>query len=186
MTVKLSAAALARLPAGVAAPKYRRSDLSAGIVHIGVGNFHRAHQAVYLDDLFNAGRDHDWAIIGSGVRDPDVAIREKLKEQDWLTTVVEQEAETTNIRVTGPMIDFIRPYDIAALLDALSEPQHSHRLADRHRGRLLHLAGDPAFRSGPSRHRLRRPARGRAEDGVRSHRRRRSSAAAPQELRLSP
>jgi len=123
MTVKLSAAALARLPAGVAAPKYRRSDLSAGIVHIGVGNFHRAHQAVYLDDLLNAGRDHDWAIIGSGVRDADVTIREKLKGQDWLTTIVEQEAETTHIRVTGPMIDFIRPYDIAALMDALSEPR---------------------------------------------------------------
>jgi mannitol 2-dehydrogenase len=123
MTVKLSAAALARLPSGVAAPKYRRSDLSPGIVHIGVGNFHRAHQAVYLDDLFNAGRDHDWAIVGSGVRDPDVAVRVKLKEQDWLTTVVEQEAETTHIRVTGPMIDFVRPYDIATLLDTLSEPR---------------------------------------------------------------
>ncbi len=55
MSVKLSLAALANLPARVAAPKYRRSDLKAGIVHIGVGNFHRAHQAVYLDDLFNAG-----------------------------------------------------------------------------------------------------------------------------------
>jgi len=122
MSVKLSAAALARLPAGVAGPKYRRSDLRAGIVHIGVGNFHRAHQAVYLDDLFNAGRDHDWAIIGSGVRDADVAIREKLKEQDWLTTVVEQEADTTSARVTGPMIDFVRPYDAEALLGALSDP----------------------------------------------------------------
>jgi mannitol 2-dehydrogenase len=122
MSVKLSTAALGHLPSGVAAPKYRRSDLSAGIVHIGVGNFHRAHQAVYLDDLFNAGRDREWAIIGSGVRDPDVAVREKLKEQDWLTTVVEQEAETTNIRVTGAMIDFIRPYDIAALLDTFSKP----------------------------------------------------------------
>jgi mannitol 2-dehydrogenase len=122
MSVKLSAAALARLPAGVAAPKYRRSDLRAGIVHIGVGNFHRAHQAVYLDDLFNAGRDHDWAIVGSGVRDADVAIREKLKEQDWLTTVVEQEADTTSVRVTGPMIDFVRPYDAEALLSTLSEP----------------------------------------------------------------
>ena len=59
-------------PPGVAVPNYRRSDLSAGIVHFGVGNFHRAHQAVYLDDLFNAGRDHDWAIVGAGVRDPDV------------------------------------------------------------------------------------------------------------------
>src|SRR5271169_3472561 len=122
MSVKLSVAALARLPAGVAAPKYGRSDLRAGIVHIGVGNFHRAHQAVYLDDLFNAGRDHDWAIIGTGVRDPDVTVREKLKEQDWLTTVVEQEADTTRVHVTGAMIDFVKPYDTAAFLDAISEP----------------------------------------------------------------
>ena len=122
MNVKLSAAALAHLPAGVAAPKYKRSDLRAGIVHIGVGNFHRAHQAVYLDDLFNAGRDHDWAIVGAGVRDADVAIREKLNEQDWLTTVVQQEADTTDIRVTGSMIDFVRPFDVAALLDAISQP----------------------------------------------------------------
>src|SRR5580700_799471 len=122
MSVKLSAAALARLPTDVAAPKYQRSDLRAGIVHIGVGNFHRAHQAVYLDDLFNAGRDHDWAIIGAGVRDPDVTIREKLKEQDWLTTVVEQEADTTRIHVTGAMVDFVTPYDTAALLDMLSKP----------------------------------------------------------------
>src|ERR1700722_7379583 len=99
MSVKLSAAALTRLPSGVAAPKYRRSDLSAGIVHIGVGNFHRAHQAVYLDDLFNAGHDRDWAIVGAGVRDADVTIREKLKEQDWLTTV-----------------------DTPALLDTLAKP----------------------------------------------------------------
>ena len=50
MTVKLSYATLGLLPAGVGAPKYRRQDLSAGILHIGVGNFHRAHQAVYLDE----------------------------------------------------------------------------------------------------------------------------------------
>jgi mannitol 2-dehydrogenase len=122
MSVKLTAAALGGLPSGVGAPKYRRSDLSAGIVHIGVGNFHRAHQAVYLDDLFNAGRDHDWAIVGAGVRDADVTIREKLKEQDLLTTVIEQEADTTRVHVTGAMIDFVKPYDTAALLDTLSAP----------------------------------------------------------------
>jgi mannitol 2-dehydrogenase len=123
MSVKLSAAALAHMPPGMAIPSYRRSDLSAGIVHFGVGNFHRAHQALYLDDLFNAGRDHDWAVVGAGVRDPDVVVREKLKEQDWLTTVVEQEADTTNIRVTGAMIDFVKPYDVAANLDMLARPQ---------------------------------------------------------------
>src|SRR5271165_655068 len=123
MSVKLSAAALAHMPAGIVVPNYRRSDLSAGIVHFGVGNFHRAHQAVYLDDLFNAGRDHGWAVVGAGVRDPDVMVREKLKEQDWLTTVVEQEADTTKIRVTGAMIDFVRPYDVAATLNMLARPQ---------------------------------------------------------------
>ena len=123
MSVKLSAAALAHMPAGIAVPNYRRSDLSAGIVHIGVGNFHRAHQAVYLDDLFNAGRDRDWAVIGAGVRDPDVAVREKLKEQNWLTTVLQQEADTTDVRVTGAMLDFVKPYDVAANLDALARPQ---------------------------------------------------------------
>jgi mannitol 2-dehydrogenase len=122
MSVKLSAAALAHMPPGIAVPNYRRSDLSAGIVHFGVGNFHRAHQALYLDDLFNAGRDHDWAVVGAGVRDADVMVREKLKEQDWLTTVVEQEADTTKIHVTGAMVDFVRPYDVAANLDMLARP----------------------------------------------------------------
>lgn len=60
MTVKLSAATLASLPANVARPRYDRSALKAGIVHFGVGNFHRAHQAVYLDDLFSSGAGHDW------------------------------------------------------------------------------------------------------------------------------
>src|SRR5271170_4910712 len=123
MSVRLSSAELARLPPGIAVPKYRRSDLSAGIVHFGVGNFHRAHQAVYLDDLFNLGRDHNWAIIGAGVRDPDVTVRERLEPQDWLTTVVEQEAESTSARVTGAMINFVRPYDVAANLDMLARPE---------------------------------------------------------------
>ena len=47
--------------------------LTPGIVHIGLGNFHRAHQAVYLDDLFALGLDHDWAILGAGVRAGDAA-----------------------------------------------------------------------------------------------------------------
>ena len=119
MSVKLSAAALGRLPKGVAAPRYDRAGLSPGIVHIGVGNFHRAHQAVYLDDLFASGRDHDWAIIGAGVREYDIEMRAKLAAQDWLTTVVEQESHATNVRVTGSMIDFVKPFDVAAMLGML-------------------------------------------------------------------
>ena len=66
MTHPLSLANLSTLGPKVAVPRYRREDLKAGIVHLGVGNFHRAHQAVYLDDLFNRGLDHDWAGFGQG------------------------------------------------------------------------------------------------------------------------
>jgi mannitol 2-dehydrogenase len=123
MSMKLSAGALAKLPAEIAVPKYRRSDLRAGIIHFGVGNFHRAHQAVYLDELFSDGGDHDWALIGAGVRAADFLVREKLGEQDWLTTVVEQEASSSKARVIGSMIDFVPPGDVAAILAALARPE---------------------------------------------------------------
>ena len=123
MSVKLSRAALAKLPAGVVVPNYASADLKAGMVHIGVGNFHRAHQAVYLDDLFRSGHDRDWAIIGVGVRATDAAMRENLGQQDWLTTVVEQEAGATHVRVTGAMTDFLPPGDTAAVLEVLARPE---------------------------------------------------------------
>jgi mannitol 2-dehydrogenase len=122
MTVKLSAANLSKLPANVARPTYDRADLKGGIVHFGVGNFHRSHQAIYLDALFNAGRDHDFAIVGAGVFDFEKPGREKLKEQDWLTTVVEQDANVMEARVTGAMIDFIEPGDTAEVVDKLADP----------------------------------------------------------------
>jgi mannitol 2-dehydrogenase len=62
-------------------PAYDRSKLTAGIVHIGLGNFHRAHMAVYLDDLFAKGLSLDWAILGAGVREGDAKMREALLAQ---------------------------------------------------------------------------------------------------------
>ncbi|WEK05090.1 MAG: mannitol dehydrogenase family protein [Candidatus Devosia phytovorans] len=121
MTTKLSAAALPEITTA-AVPAYDRNALKAGIVHFGVGNFHRAHQAVYLDDLFATGSDHDWALIGAGVRDADEAMRQKLKAQDWLTTVVEQEADSSAARITGGMIDYLKPGDTAAIIEQLADP----------------------------------------------------------------
>ncbi|KRA50494.1 mannitol dehydrogenase family protein [Devosia sp. Root635] len=121
MTTKLSAAALPAITTA-SVPAYDRGTLTPGIVHFGVGNFHRAHQAVYLDDLFATGSDHDWALVGAGVRDADEAMRQKLKAQDWLTTVVEQEADTSSARITGPMIDYLRPGDSAAVIARLTDP----------------------------------------------------------------
>ena len=120
--VTLSLAALGTLAGRVAVPRYDRATLRAGIVHIGVGNFHRAHQAVYLDDRFNAGADLDWAIVGAGVREADHAMRRDLAAQDFLTTVVAQEATQASARVTGAMIDFIEPGDSATVLATLADP----------------------------------------------------------------
>jgi mannitol 2-dehydrogenase len=64
---RISLGQMEQIAGHAAVPAYLRSDLSAGIVHFGIGNFHRAHQAVYLDDLFNLGKDHDWAIVGAGM-----------------------------------------------------------------------------------------------------------------------
>jgi mannitol 2-dehydrogenase len=119
---KLSLSSVRGLNATVSTPKYARSSLTPGIVHFGVGNFHRAHLAIYLDDLFNMGLDHDWAIIGAGVLPSDEVMRQKLAAQDYLTTVVEQEASISQARVTGAMIDFIPPTDRARLLATLEDP----------------------------------------------------------------
>lgn len=122
MTCKISLATLGQAAATAAIPSYSRSDLSAGILHFGVGNFHRAHQAVYLDDLFNTGEAHDWAIIGAGVLPSDASMREKLSAQDFLTTVVEQDNNRTAARVTGPMIDILPTGDAKAIIGRLADP----------------------------------------------------------------
>jgi mannitol 2-dehydrogenase len=122
MPVELSRDAFAELAETAAVPGYDPASLKAGIVHFGVGNFHRAHQAVYLDDLFNLGLDHDWALIGAGVRAADDMMRQKLEAQDWLTTVVEQEADLSTARVTAPMIGHLPVGNSAAIIARLADP----------------------------------------------------------------
>ena len=141
MTVKLSYANLSALPAKVARPSYDRAALKPGIVHFGVGNFHRAHQAVYLDDLFNAGREHDWAIVGAGVLAAEKAGREKLEGQDWLTTVVEQDSGHMAARVTGGDGRFPGSGRSRQGHRTACRSRDPDRLHDDHRGRILHRSG---------------------------------------------
>lgn len=107
-----------------ALPAYDRSKLTPGIVHIGLGNFHRAHMAVYLDDLFARGLGHDWAILGAGVREGDARMREALKAQDCLSTVIELDPAGKSARRIGAMIDFLPvERDNAALIAAMARPE---------------------------------------------------------------
>ncbi len=105
--IRLSDDTLQDLPEAVSVPTYDRAALTAGIVHIGLGNFHRAHQAWYLHRLMQRGLAHDWAIVGAGVRAPDAAMRERLRAQDHLTTLIELSPGGVTAEVIGSMIDFV-------------------------------------------------------------------------------
>lgn len=119
--ISLSNATLDQL--AVEHPRYDRSALTPGIVHIGVGNFHRAHQAWYLHRLMQAGQAHDWAIIGAGVRPYDAAMREKLLAQDCLTTLIELDPGKVSAEVVGSMIDYLPIEDgNAPLIRQMADP----------------------------------------------------------------
>ncbi|MCG7521537.1 mannitol dehydrogenase family protein [Ruegeria sp. Ofav3-42] len=121
--VELRLDRLAGIPASVKTPLYGREILSPGIVHIGLGNFHRAHQAWYIHQLMQSGLAHDWAIIGAGVRIYDSEMREKLIRQDCLTTLVELDPSSITAEIIGPMIDYlpIEPGN-ASLIRKMSDP----------------------------------------------------------------
>ncbi|MBF9034402.1 mannitol dehydrogenase family protein [Rhodobacterales bacterium HKCCE2091] len=121
--IRLSDASLPSLPEAISRPRYDRAALTPGIVHIGLGNFHRAHQAWYLHRLMQEGLALDWAIIGAGVRPYDAAMREKLLAQDCLTTLIELDPSGTSAEVTGAMIDYL-PIEEGngALIQAMADP----------------------------------------------------------------
>lgn len=123
MATPLTLATLSDLPDAVRVPSYGRGDLSPGIVHIGLGNFHRAHQAWYLHRLMDMGDAHDWAIIGAGVRPSDAAARDRMLAQDCLTTLIELDPSGKSAEVTGSMIDYVPVQaDNAALIAAMAQP----------------------------------------------------------------
>ena len=122
MSINLSAAKIGAISAEVAKPSYKLQDRSAGIVHVGVGNFHRAHQSMYLHRLFEKGLDLDWAIVGAGVTPYDAVMRNKLEPQDWLTTIVELEPKKLSARISASMMDFVEVNPLA-VIDAMVQPE---------------------------------------------------------------
>jgi mannitol 2-dehydrogenase len=122
--VRLSEAALAEFPAAVGVPRYDRSKITAGIVHFGVGGFHRAHQAMYLDRLLGAGEASDWGICGVGVLEADRRMKQALEEQDHLYTLVLKHPDgTLEPRVIGSIVDYLLvPDDPQAVVEKLADP----------------------------------------------------------------
>lgn len=107
-------------PPGVAMPAYDRDAPGIGIVHLGLGAFHRAHQAVYTDDVL-ALRGGDWGILGVSLRKPDV--RDSLAPQDGLYTVLTRGREENQARIVGAMREIVfAPEDPASLCSRMADP----------------------------------------------------------------
>ncbi|MGO2559606.1 mannitol dehydrogenase family protein [Brachybacterium sp.] len=108
----------------VAVPAYPLRERAVGIVHFGVGGFHRAHQAMFLDRLMNAGRDRDWAICGVGLLPGDARMRDALTSQDGLYTLVTKAPDgTRDPRVVGSIAKYLfAPDDPEAVLAQMTDP----------------------------------------------------------------
>ena len=117
---ELNNANLGQITDEIAVPDYDRSALARSIVHIGVGGFHRAHLAVYVDELAKLGHT-DWGIVGSGVMAGDVRMRDALNAQDTLFTVIARGADELDMRVVGSHLDYILAADDQApLVEAIA------------------------------------------------------------------
>ena len=118
--IPLSRTALARLPEGIARPTYDPAAVRPGIVHLGLGGFHRAHMARYTHDLMTLGPEAaGWGIVGAGLLPSDATLHEALAAQDRLYALVERGGEGETVTVIGALAGLaIGP----AVLDAIDGP----------------------------------------------------------------
>jgi mannitol 2-dehydrogenase len=113
---------LPSLPATVSVPTYDRARVRTGIVHLGVGAFHRAHQAMYVDRLLERGTALDWGICGVGVLPLDRRMAEVMAAQDGLYTLVVKHPDgTAEARVIGSITEYLfAPDDPEAVVEKMA------------------------------------------------------------------
>lgn len=117
---RLSPAVLAALPADVACPAYDRAAAKRGVVHLGIGAFHRAHQAAVFEAAL-AGGDLRWAVTGASLRSPGV--RDAMSPQDGLYALVVRDGADEQVQIIGAIREvLVAPEDPAALVVALADP----------------------------------------------------------------
>ncbi|WP_348788864.1 mannitol dehydrogenase family protein [Leifsonia sp. NPDC080035] len=108
-----------------ASPVPDRTGLTPGIAHIGVGNFHRSHQAMYLDRLLRQGGAREWGIVGVGLLPGDARMAEVLRAQDFTYTLVELAGDGSRTATSiGSIVDVVHaPTDPEAVLELLASPR---------------------------------------------------------------
>jgi len=125
--MQLNQSNLTQLPAELNPPGYERSRIKPGIVHIGVGGFHRSHEAYYTDELMRTNTTSDasdWGICGVGLRDADRKIAKVLQDQDYLyTLIVKEPGGDVSNRVIGSLVNFLLACDDPmAVIEQMASP----------------------------------------------------------------
>ncbi|HUD94145.1 mannitol dehydrogenase family protein [Sphingobium sp.] len=145
---RLSNETLAGLPADVVRPAYNRAAVTCGVVHLGIGAFHRAHQAVVFDDALIAG-DLRWGITAASLRSP--AVRDQMAPQDGLYTMLVRDGSAEQARILGVVQQVIvAPEEPQALLAALASPDtHIVTLTITEKGYKLDPATGALIESDP-------------------------------------
>ena len=117
---RLSQAHIKSLPAEVFLPTYDRTKLQAGIVHLGIGAFHRAHQAFYTESVLNKFGG-DWGIIGCSLR--SASVRDQLAPQDGLYTLVERSGDGEKLQLIGAVLkNLVGPENPEELVAVMAQP----------------------------------------------------------------
>lgn len=123
MTIKLNTVSLGQLNARIQVPRYNRQEIGQAIMHVGVGGFHRAHQAVYTDDLLSQGGDPAWGICGVGLLPHDARMHDMMRAQDCLYSLVERSSKGNAARVIGSIVDFaFAPDNREKVLEKMASP----------------------------------------------------------------
>ncbi|MEW6631334.1 MAG: mannitol dehydrogenase family protein [Pseudomonadota bacterium] len=118
---RLAESTLRSLPERVSVPAYGRHGVTPGIVHLGVGAFHRAHQAAYVDACLASGGT-DWGIVGVSLRSPDT--RDALAPQDGLYTLAIRDSAGEKLQVVGSILSLlVAPENPGEVLDVLADPR---------------------------------------------------------------
>jgi mannitol 2-dehydrogenase len=124
MITQLNAANLLRLDPKIQIPKYDRLSVDQSLMHLGVGGFHRAHQALYTDDLLQQDGSSHWGYCGVGLLKHDARIRDVMRAQDCLYTLVERSLEGDKARIIGSIVNFLfAPDDPQKVIEQMASPQ---------------------------------------------------------------
>ncbi|MEP3970088.1 MAG: mannitol dehydrogenase family protein, partial [Nonlabens sp.] len=116
---------LSNISESISVPAYDRTKVKTGIVHVGIGGFHRSHEAFYTDQLLHDPSNSDWGICGVALLEFDTKIYKTLKDQNGLYTLIVKELDgTQSTRVIGSIVKYLyAPENTLAVIEKMASPE---------------------------------------------------------------